>query len=248
MKTYGLIGYPLSQSFSQKYFSNMFAEHAIEARYLNFPIASIDELLQLIAHHPYIGGLNVTIPYKEKIIAYLDEMDPMAEEAGAVNVVKFDWSNPTKPKLIGFNTDIIGFTNSIKPLLKNHHKSALILGTGGAAKAVGFALKKMGITYQFVSRNPQGKNQISYDMLDAASIKLNTIIINTTPLGMYGDMEAKPYIPYQYCSKEHLFFDLIYNPEVTAFLKAGQLQGATIKNGLEMLHLQAEAAWDIWNK
>lgn len=248
MKTYGLIGYPLSQSFSQKYFSNNFAEQVIEARYLNFPIASIDELPQLIAHHPYIGGLNVTIPYKEKIIAYLDEMDPMAEEAGAVNVVKFDWSNPTKPKLIGFNTDIIGFSNSIKPLLKIHHKSALILGTGGAAKAVGFALKNMGIAYQFVSRNPQGKNQISYDMLDAASIKLNTIIINTTPLGMYGDMEAKPDIPYQYCGKEHLFFDLIYNPEVTAFLKAGQLQDATIKNGLEMLHLQAEAAWDIWNK
>lgn len=248
MKTYGLIGYPLSQSFSQKYFSSKFAEDNIEARYLNFPIASIEELPQLIAHHPYIGGLNVTIPYKEKVMAYLSEMDAIAEEAGAVNVVKFDWSNPLKPKLIGFNTDIIGFTNSIKTLLKEHHKSALILGTGGAAKAVGFALKKMDISYQFVSRSPQGDKQLPYDAIDAAAMAQNTIIINTTPLGMYGDMEAKPDIPYHNCGKEHLFFDLIYNPEVTAFLKAGQIQGATIKNGLEMLHLQAEAAWEIWNK
>lgn len=248
MKTYGLIGYPLSQSFSQKYFSNKFTEQAINARYLNFPIASIDELPQLIAQHPYIGGLNVTIPYKEKVRAYLDAMDAMAEEAGAVNVVKIDWSNPIKPKLIGFNTDIIGFSNSIKPLLKEHHKNALILGTGGAAKAVGFALKKMDISYQFISRNPQGDKQISYDAIDAEAMQNNTIIINSTPLGMYGDMEAKPDIPYHKCGKEHLFFDLIYNPEVTAFLKAGQMQGATIKNGLEMLHLQAEAAWEIWNK
>lgn len=248
MKTYGLIGYPLSQSFSQKYFSNKFAEENIEARYLNFPIASIDELPQLIEHHPYIGGLNVTIPYKEKIITYINEMDPVAEEAGAVNVVKFDWSKSTKPKLIGFNTDIIGFSNSIKPLLKDHHKSAIILGTGGAAKAVGFSLKKMGISYQFVSRNPHGDTQMPYDVLDAAYMAHNTVIINTTPLGMYGNMEAKPDIPYHYCGKDHLFFDLIYNPEVTSFLKAGQMQGATIKNGLEMLHLQAEAAWEIWNK
>ena len=248
MKTYGLIGYPLSQSFSQKYFSNKFTEQAIEARYLNFPIASIEELPQLIEHHPYIGGLNVTIPYKEKVIPYLSEMNAMAEEAGAVNVVKFDWSNPLKPKLIGFNTDIIGFSNSIKPLLKEHHKSALILGTGGAAKAVAFALKKMDISYQFVSRSPQGDRQVSYIAIDAAAMAHNTIIINTTPLGMYGDMEAKPDIPYHYCGKEHLFFDLIYNPEVTAFLRAGQIQGAIIKNGLEMLHLQAEAAWEIWNK
>lgn len=248
MKTYGLIGYPLSQSFSQKFFTNKFNEEVIDARYLNFPIPSIEEFTQLIEHHPYIAGLNVTIPYKEKVIAYLNEMDPVAEEAGAVNVVKFDWSDPSSPKLIGYNTDIIGFTKSIEPFLKEHHKSALILGTGGAAKAVGFALKRMGISYHFVSRNPQGDNHLSYADIDAQCMKQNTIIINSTPLGMYGDMEAKPDIPYQHCSKEHLFFDLIYNPEVTAFLRAGQIQGADIKNGLEMLHLQAEAAWDIWNK
>ncbi|SMO85916.1 shikimate dehydrogenase [Saccharicrinis carchari] len=248
MKTYGLIGYPLSQSFSQKYFSDKFKNESIAARYLNFPIASIDELPQLLAKHPYIGGLNVTIPYKEKVMDYLTEIDPMAEEAGAVNVVKLDWSHASRPKLKGFNTDIIGFSESIKPLLKAQHKNALILGTGGAAKAVGFALEKMDIAYQFVSRSPQGQNQTIYEALNAETMAQNTIIINTTPLGMYGDMEAKPDIPYQYTSKQHLFFDLIYNPTLSAFLKAGQDQGASVKNGLEMLHLQAEAAWEIWNR
>ncbi|WP_075589988.1 shikimate dehydrogenase family protein [Labilibacter marinus] len=247
MKTFGLIGYPLSQSFSQKYFTNKFNDESIEGRYLNFPIESIKEFPELINHHPYIGGLNVTIPYKEEVMQFLDELDPIAEEAGAVNVIKFDWSNPEKPILKGYNSDIIGFTNSIKPFIKAHHKKALILGTGGAAKAVGFALKGMGISYQFVSRTPKGENQITYNSLNQEVMIENTVIINTTPLGMYGDMNAKPAIPYEFCGEQHLFFDLIYNPEVTAFLKAAQEQGAAIKNGLEMLHLQAEAAWDIWN-
>ncbi|MGQ1783795.1 MULTISPECIES: shikimate dehydrogenase family protein [unclassified Saccharicrinis] len=248
MKTYGLIGYPLSQSFSQKYFTNKFEQEAIKARYLNFPIASIDEFPELIDHHPYIGGLNVTIPYKEKVIPYLDELDPIAREAGAVNVIKFDWGNPKKPVLKGYNSDIIGFTKSIEPLIKAHHKSALILGTGGAAKGVGFALNRMGLAYKLVSRTPEGEIQLSYNSLNEKSMADNQVIINTTPLGMYGDMNAKPEIPYHYCGKNHLFFDLIYNPEITAFLKAGQKQGAAIKNGLEMLHLQAEGAWEIWNK
>ncbi len=247
MKTYGLIGYPLSQSFSQKYFTNKFKSENIEARYLNFPIASIDEFPELIQHHPYIGGLNVTIPYKEQVIPFLDELDPIAKEAGAVNVIKFDWSNPKKPILKGYNSDIIGFTESIKPLIKEHHKKALILGTGGAAKAVGFALNRMNISYKFVSRTPKGDNQIEYSSINKATMEDNLVIINTTPLGMYGDLSAKPEIPYEYCGENHLFYDLIYNPEITAFMHAGQKHGAIIKNGLEMLHLQAEAGWKIWN-
>ncbi len=248
MKTFGLIGYPLSQSFSQKYFTEKFKNEGYEGRYLNFAIPQIDEFPELIKHHPYIGGLNVTIPYKEQVIAYLDDMDPVAKEAGAVNVIKFDWINPEKPILKGYNSDIIGFTNSIKPFIKDHHKNALILGTGGAAKAVSFALKQLGIDYKFVSRNPKGDEQITYESLDKNTMQKNLVIINTTPLGMYGDLSAKPNIPYKYCGKKHLFYDLIYNPEVTAFLAAGQEQGAVIKNGLEMLYGQAEAAWEIWNK
>ncbi len=247
MKTFGLIGYPLSKSFSQKYFTDKFEKESFKGRYLNFPIASIDEFPELINHHPYIGGLNVTIPYKEKVIQYLDDLDPISKEVGAVNVIKVDWSIPAKPRLTGYNSDIIGFSKSIEPLLNANHKKALILGTGGAAKAVGFALKNLNIEYKLVSRTPEGENQISYHSLNEATMKEYTVIVNTTPLGMYGNMDAKPEIPYHYCGKEHLFFDLVYNPEVTAFLKAGQDQGATIKNGLEMLHLQAEAAWEIWN-
>ena len=165
MKTFGLIGYPLSKSFSQKYFTEKFEKETIKARYLNFPIASIDEFPELINHHPYIGGLNVTIPYKEKVIQYLDDLDPISKEAGAVNVIKVDWSNPTKPKLIGYNSDIIGFSNSIKPLLKPNHKKALVLGTGGAAKAVGYALKSLNIEYKLVSRTPEGENQIKLSFI-----------------------------------------------------------------------------------
>ncbi len=248
MKTFGLIGYPLSKSFSQKYFTDKFEKEEIKGRYLNFSIASIDEFPELVSHHPYIGGLNVTIPYKEKVIQYLDDLDPISKEVGAVNVIKFDWSNPSKPKLTGYNSDIIGFLESIKPFIKPTHKKALILGTGGAAKAVGYALKSLGIDYKLVSRTPEGENQISYHSLNEEIMNENTVIVNTTPLGMYGNLEAKPEIPYHYCGKDHLFYDLVYNPEVTAFLKAGQNQGGTIKNGLEMLHLQAEAAWEIWNK
>ncbi|MCW3807680.1 shikimate dehydrogenase family protein [Plebeiibacterium marinum] len=248
MKTYGLIGYPLSKSFSQKYFTEKFEKENLKARYLNFPIASIDEFPELLTHHPYIGGLNVTIPYKEKVIQYLDDLDPVSKEVGAVNVIKVDWTNPKEPKLTGYNSDIIGFTRSIQPLLKDHHKKALILGTGGAAKAAAYGLKSLNIESKYVSRTPKGDNQISYQSLDKNTIEENTVIVNTTPLGMYGNMDAKPDIPYQYCGNNHLFFDLVYNPEVTAFLKAGQEQGAVIKNGLEMLHLQAEGAWEIWNK
>jgi len=248
MKTYGLIGYPLSQSFSQKYFTEKFQKVSIEARYLNFPIPSIDEFPELVEHHPYIGGLNVTIPYKEQVIQYLDELDPIAKEAGAVNVIKFDWTNPSKPVLKGYNSDIIGFTKSIEPFIKPHHKKALILGTGGAAKAVGYALKRMSIEFKFVSRTPKSDDQISYYSLNKESMEEYSVIINTTPLGMYGNNDAKPEIPYHYCGENHLFYDLVYNPEVTAFLYAGQKQGAAIKNGLEMLHLQAEAAWEIWNE
>jgi len=247
MKTFGLIGYPLSQSFSQKYFTEKFENDHIKARYLNFPIPSIDEFPELLDHHPYIGGMNVTIPYKEIIIPYLNDIDPIAKEAGAVNVIKVDWTNPSSPKLKGFNSDIYGFTNSIKPYIKELHKSALILGTGGAAKAVGFALKKMGITFKYVSRTPEGNDQISYNSLNEGVMNSNKVIINSTPLGMFPKVETKPEIPYHYCNEDHLFYDLVYNPELTQFLYEGQKVGATIKNGLEMLYLQAEKAWEIWN-
>ncbi len=247
MKTYGLIGYPLSKSFSQGYFTDFFAKENMDARYLNFPIPSIDEFPDLLTHHPYIGGINVTIPYKEEIIKYLDDLDPISKGVGAVNVIKFDWSNPKKPKLKGFNSDIIGFTRSIEPLLKPTHKKALILGTGGAAKAVEYSLQTLGIESKFVSRTPKTDKQISYHSLNEKIVKEYTVIVNTTPLGMYGSADAKPEIPYHYCNKNHLFYDLVYNPEVTAFLKAGLKQGAPIKNGLEMLHLQADASWEIWN-
>jgi shikimate dehydrogenase len=246
MKTFGLIGYPLTQSFSQKYFSAKFEREKTDARYLNFSIASIDELPGLIEHHPYIAGLNVTIPYKEKVFKYLNEVDIVAKEIAAVNVIKFNW-NGDKPVLKGFNTDTIGFTNSPLPLLKPNHTKALILGTGGAAKSVAYSLKKLGILYRFVSRNPEGTAQVDYRNLTKEIIETYQLIINTSPLGMFPNIETYPDIPYQFIGPEHLLYDAVYNPEKTAFLAKSEENGATIKNGLEMLHIQAEEAWKIWN-
>lgn len=247
MKTYGLIGYPLSQSFSQKYFTDKFQTESIEARYLNFPIESINDFTGLIKKHPYIAGLNATIPYKEQVMQYLDELSPDAADIKAVNVIKFDWSNKDKPRLIGHNSDVYGFSQSIKPLLKSHHTKALILGTGGAAKAVEYSLKKMEIEFKYVSRTAKD-GVFSYADLNEALMQEYTLIINSTPLGMYPKIDGKPNIPYQFCNEKHLFYDLVYNPEVTQFLAEGKKNGAQIKNGLEMLHLQAAKAWEIWNE
>ncbi|WP_010662772.1 shikimate dehydrogenase family protein [Marinilabilia salmonicolor] len=247
MKTFGLIGYPLGHSFSQKYFTEKFKTENIEARYLNFPIENIRELPSLLEKHPYLAGLNVTIPYKQQVIEYLNEVDPVAREAGAVNVVKITWDG-SKPCLKGYNSDIIGFSRSIEPLLLPHHKKALILGTGGASKAVAYALKDLGLLYRFISRTPQHPSHVSYESLNEEILTEYTVIINTTPMGMAPKTDQCPAIPYNGITSRHLAFDLIYNPETTLFMQKCSQKGAVVKNGLEMLHLQAGAAWDIWNK
>ncbi|HKJ06069.1 MAG TPA: shikimate dehydrogenase [Flavobacteriaceae bacterium] len=188
------------------------------------------------------GGFSVTIPYKESIMRYLDELSPEAKEIGAVNCIKINSQN----KLVGHNTDYYGFTNAITPLLKKNHKKAMILGTGGASKAIKYALKNMGITFTQVSRKTDNQ-YLNYNQLTEEILKEYTIIINCTPLGVHPNTEQLPDIPYQYITENHLMFDLIYNPSTTKFLKEGKKQGATIKNGLEMLQLQAEKSWEIWN-
>ncbi|SFE50171.1 shikimate dehydrogenase family protein [Thermophagus xiamenensis] len=247
MQTFGLIGYPLGHSFSQSYFTEKFKKENIDARYLNFPIPEINELPDLLKKHPYLAGLNVTIPYKQQVIDYLDELDPQAKDIGAVNVIKITWKNKV-PYLKGYNSDVIGFSRSITPLLKPLHTKALILGTGGASKAVAYALKQLGLLFRFVSRNPQHPSHVSYQALTPEIIKEYKVIINTTPLGMAPNTDVAPPIPYEGITQEHLAFDLIYNPETTLFLNKCANKGAVIKNGLEMLHLQAEAAWEIFNQ
>ncbi len=246
MKTFGLIGFPLTHSFSQKYFSQKFEDEKISARYLNFPISSIDDFPELFKHHPYLAGLNVTIPYKQQVIPLLNELESAAKEIGAVNVIKIFWKNKT-PHLKGYNSDIVGFKNSLTPLLSNHHNKALILGTGGASKAVAEGLKQLGIKFKFVSRKPNNSDILSYNRITEEVISEHKLIINTTPLGMFPKTDSCPEIPYDSLSPEHLIYDLVYNPEETLFLQKGKARGAQIKNGLEMLHLQAEEAWRIWN-
>ena len=247
MKTYGLIGYPLEHSFSQKYFTEKFEKEGINARYLNFPIQSIDDFPELFRHHPYVAGMNVTIPYKEQIFKYLNEVDPVAEKIGAVNVIKITWDN-LNYTLKGYNSDIAGFKKSIFPLLTIDHKKALVLGTGGASKAVVEALRQLNIEFRYVSRTPGDENTLSYNDITGEVISEHKLIINTTPLGMYPKVDACPDLLYQHLTPEHLLFDLVYNPEETLFLKKGREQGAKTKNGLEMLYLQAEEAWRIWNE
>ncbi len=246
MKTYGLIGYPLSHSFSQKYFTQKFADEKTDARYLLFPLPSIDDFHGLLEHHPYIAGLNVTIPYKEKIIPFLDAMDESASEVGAVNVIKIRW-NDGKPHLTGYNSDTYGFAQSLIPLLQPSHQRGLILGTGGASKAVAHVLNRLNIPCTFVSRQPHRLNDIHYTEVDKSVIHSHTIIINTSPVGMYPYPDICPDIPYEYLTPNHIAYDLIYNPEQTLFLSNAEKRGAVIKNGIEMLFLQARKAWDIWN-
>jgi shikimate dehydrogenase len=247
MHQLGLIGFPLSHSFSQKYFSQKFKDLGLnDWRYDLFPIQNLAQFPALIEENPDLLGLNVTIPYKIEILNYLGEIDAGAEKVGAVNTIKISISTNNKKHLKGYNTDIYGFEMSLKPLLQKHHTNALILGTGGASKAVKYVLDKLEIETKFVSRKPQ-KNQVSYIALDEKMLQENLLIINTTPLGMFPETETAPEIPYQYLTKNHLVYDLVYNPEETLFLKKAKENGAHIKNGLEMLHLQAEKAWKIWN-
>ncbi|MCD8446934.1 shikimate dehydrogenase family protein [Tenacibaculum finnmarkense] len=244
-KMYALVGKNISYSFSKGYFTNKFKELGLEtSEYVNFDIQSIEELSAKIKENKTtLKGMNVTIPYKLDVFNFLDEIDKKARKIGAVNTIKIS----KKGKLIGFNTDVYGFKKSLKPLLKNHHKKALILGTGGASKAVAYVLKKLGITYYFVSRNPKGKKEVSYQSLSKETIETYHLIINCTPLGTHPNIKDCPDIPYQFIGKKHLLFDLIYNPEITTFLNKGQEKNAAIKNGLEMLEQQAEKAWRIWN-
>ena len=244
MNKYGLIGFPLGHSFSKKYFSEKFETGKIDAIYNLYELADISQFTALKDDNT-LCGLNVTIPYKEKIIPFLDEVDATAARIGAVNVIKFIRSG-NKLLLRGYNSDAVGFEASIKPLLKPHHTKALILGTGGASKAIEFVLTKLNIQTVFVSRNPTS-GMISYAELDAETTKDYTVIINATPVGTFPHIDACPDIPYQFLSSEHLVFDVVYNPAKTLFLKKSEQRGATILNGEKMLELQAEAAWKIWN-
>ncbi len=246
MKTFGLIGFPLTHSFSQKYFSEKFEKENISARYLNFPIASINDFTELFKHHPYLAGLNVTIPYKQKVIPFLDELDTTAKQIGAVNVIKIFWENKI-PRLKGYNSDIVGFKNSLTPLLSTTNNMALILGTGGASKAIAEGLKQLGIEFKYVSRTPSSTDILSYNQITEDIISEYNLIVNTSPLGMFPKTDSCPDIPYSSLTSQHIVYDLVYNPEETLFLKKAKEQGAQIKNGLEMLHMQAEEAWRIWN-
>lgn len=247
MKKYGLLGYPLGHSFSKNYFNQKFEAEKIDAEYLNFEIPDIKEIKSVIKENPELNGLNVTIPYKQQVIPYLDDLDNDARLIGAVNVIKFSKGLFGKVKLKGYNSDIIGFKQSIEPLLKDHHRKALILGTGGASKAVFHGLKQLGIAATFVSR--QSKEYcITYEEITEKIMEQYHVIVNTTPLGMYPNVNACPNIPYELLTSDHLLYDLLYNPDETLFMQKGKERGAVVKNGLEMLLLQAFAAWEIWQK
>lgn len=243
---YGLIGYPLSHSFSKKYFKEKFEKESIpDSFYELFPLESINELPELIAGLPNLRGLNVTIPYKQAVIPFLNEIDEEAAAVGAVNTIQI-----RDGQLKGFNTDVYGFEVSLREFLKNAPKpikKALILGTGGAAKATAFVLKKMDIDYLLVSRTST-KGDIDYKNIDEKILSDHLLIVNTTPLGMYPSIDTFPDISYHYLTETHYLYDLVYNPEVTSFMRQGAERGAKSHNGLKMLYLQAEKAWEIWNR
>lgn len=244
MPKFGLIGKNIDYSFSKKYFEEKFSDALFENySYENFDIQSITEFSSILKNNPDLKGLNVTIPYKEEIIPYLQKLSKKAQAIEAVNVIRFT----KKGNLKGYNSDAYGFKKSLEPLLQPHYKRALILGTGGAAKAVAYALSELNIGYAFISRNPND-DAIGYDKINSTTFDDYQIIINCTPIGTFPDVKNAPELPYQYFTDKHLAYDLIYNPKQTEFLKKAKKQGAVIKNGYEMLQLQAEKAWEIWNK
>jgi shikimate dehydrogenase len=247
MNIYGLIGYPLGHSFSAGYFAKKFEKENIEnSEYKNFPIENIELLNSIVSKTEGLKGLNVTIPYKQQVIPFLTAISDDAQTIGAVNTIKIETVGGRKT-LKGFNTDVYGFQQSLQPHLKNFHNKALVLGSGGASKAVEFVLNKLSIEYVIVSRNPSGEGQIAYTDLTQELIQSHLLVINTTPMGMYPKVDTCPEIPYNLLTKKHILFDLVYNPEETLFMKKGKEKGAFTLNGLEMLHLQAEKAWEIWN-
>ncbi|MDC0230553.1 shikimate dehydrogenase [Aureispira] len=245
MKKYGLIGKQIEHSFSPSFFSKKFKNEGIsDSEYHLFPLQKISDFITLIDQQPALKGLNVTIPYKTEILPYLDEISPQAAAIGAVNTIKF-----TGGLLSGFNTDVYGFQHSLKLHLSEHHyhSTALILGSGGASKSVMYALNQLGIKHQIISRK-KTNDRLTYTDLKHEIIKRNLIIINTTPLGMSPETNTCPNLPYEAIGKDHLLFDLVYNPAQTLFMKNGINRGATVVNGLQMLHLQAEKSWEIWQK
>jgi len=248
MKTYGLIGYRLGHSFSRSFFTEKFAnENLPDHEYVNFELDSIEEFPKVFNQGKDICGLNCTIPYKQQILQFLDEIEAEAAQIGAVNTVKIINQNGRRI-LKGFNTDLYGFEHSLRPMLEPKHRKALILGTGGASKAIKFLFDKMGIAYlSATTKEVPGEKEIRYKQLTEDLMNEYLIVINATPLGTFPKVDACPDIPYQFITNDHVLYDLVYNPEKTLFLKKGKSQGAKTKNGLEMLHLQALRAWEIWN-
>ncbi|QMU63778.1 MAG: shikimate dehydrogenase [Flavobacteriaceae bacterium] len=242
---FGLVGKNISYSFSKGYFNKKLQELYFENyQYVNFDMENIEDFSEVVNRYkPSLKGMNVTIPYKEAIILYLDEVDKIVREIGAVNTIKIDENG----KLKGYNTDVIGFEASIKPLLKEHHTKALILGTGGASKAIAYVFKKLHIEFKFVSRKPKNEREISYQSVNHKILEAYTVLVNCSPVGTYPKLEDCPDIPYAYLTDKHLLYDLIYNPEETLFLAKGKAKGSSVKNGYEMLEKQAEASWYIWN-
>ena len=247
VKRYGLIGFPLGHSFSQRFFAEKFErEGRSDCRYDNFPLGSIEEIESLVAEMPDLQGFNITIPYKQDIFPYLDEVDLEAEAVGAVNCVKIDRAGAT-PRLIGYNTDAYGFRRSLEQMLGDKRPDALILGTGGASRAVEHVLDEMGIDWEKISRRPS-TGILSYTELPDGLLLRSRLVINTTPLGTFPDVDSKPRMHYEVIGRCHFLHDLVYNPAETLFMKEGRLRGATVKNGLQMLIGQAERSWEIWNE
>jgi shikimate dehydrogenase len=243
VRKFGLIGFPLSHSFSRGFFAEKFAkENIVNTQYENFPIENIGQFSALWKEEPNLEGINITIPHKKAVIPFLDIPSSVVKKMNACNCIR-----KYNGKLYGYNTDVIGFEKSLQPFLKAHHQKALILGTGGAAAAVAWVLEKLGISYQYVSRTGAEKNVISYDDLNSSILHDHLLIINTSPVGMYPHVNEAPALDYTAITPAHHLYDLIYNPAETLFLTKGKERGASIQNGLEMLHLQAEASWEIWN-
>lgn len=247
MDTYGLIGYPLEHSFSRTFFTEKFAVEGVDAVYCNFSIPRIEDLQDILTSIPGLRGLNVTIPYKQQVIPLLDALTPQARAIGAVNVIKIQRTAEGELRLVGDNSDVIGFVDSIRPLLKPHHRRALVLGTGGAARAVCHGLQMLGIVHTSVSRT-KSSGVLTYEELTPELMQVHEVVINATPLGMYPQIERCPPLPYRAITPHHLLYDLVYNPPVTCFLQRGQEQGATVANGAKMLRLQALAAWRMWHE
>lgn len=247
MEKYGLIGYPLGHSFSISYFNQMFQDEGIDAVYENFEIPTIDALPEVLDSNPNLRGLNVTIPYKEKVLPFLDSVSPEARAIGAVNVIRVTHEG-NNVKLKGYNSDVIGFTKSIESMLdKKWHKKALILGTGGASKAIDYGLRNLGLETVFVSRYER-PDTIQYSTITPEVIQEYNVVVNCTPMGMYPKTEVCPLLPYEAMDQHTILYDLIYNPDETKFMKLGKKYGAQTKNGLEMLLLQAFASWEFWHE